>query len=314
MNDSNQTPHDAQDRSFVALCVREPKVHDIDRSAARAHVRVFRSSDGFEAAFRESVVERCREFARNAAPNEWYGVLLGRLCKDDGGRHVVVEGIVPDPDCLAGPGYFETTPESELRTRMTSDALFPDCVLLGWVHSHPHGCIRFSNVDLQNQAQWSSPDSLGVVIDPFGAADIGVYRGPQSELLEQVEDIVDAAARAQSATAPHVRASTQPATASQDENHPAETASAKLLSRIGISVLVAVCLFAALSGGLALRRTATLSSRVRSVEADVAELSEPFVSTIDIRAPIDHYDPVKRVCIDDWPMLPDALVWESTIK
>ncbi|MDQ7814201.1 MAG: Mov34/MPN/PAD-1 family protein [Patescibacteria group bacterium] len=313
MNNSIQRVRDNQDYSFVALGVREPKVHEIDRREARSQVRVFRSRDGFEAAFRETVVERCREFARNAAPNEWYGVLLGRQCKDDGGRHVVVEGIVPDPDCLAGPGYFETTPESELRTRMTSDALFPDCVLLGWVHSHPHGNARFSSVDRQNQTQWTAPDSLGAVIEPYGDGDVSVYRGPQAEPLEEVEDtVVDLAAPAADATPspafPPIRARTVHETASGDP------ASMGLAAQMGAALLGIVCIVAVLSGVLALRRTATLSSRVLELEAEVGRQSEPFVSTIHVVGPSEHLDPVGRVCVDNPPAVPETLVCESTIK
>ncbi|MFO0590518.1 MAG: Mov34/MPN/PAD-1 family protein [Polyangiaceae bacterium] len=157
------------------------------RASARAGYQVYRGKNGFEAAIPEHIVERLSRWCEKLAPLEAYGLLVGRAFKDKLGLHVVVLGIVPDPDAKAERFFIETTPTSEFRTRMSAAQFFPDCIVLGWVHSHPRIGAQYSGVDRENQATWKAPFSLGVVVDAWDPVPLGVYRGPESELLTQVE-------------------------------------------------------------------------------------------------------------------------------
>jgi len=179
---------DDADSAFVPLGnVAEP-VHDAEREVARTACRVFRGADGFEAAVPESTVERLIEFGRQAAPNEWYGLVVGKRYRDKAGLHAIVLGVVPDTECRSGLASVRTTEQSEFRTRFTAQVLFPDCVPLGWVHTHPRLGLCFSGTDRVNQSTWTQPHSLGLVVDPWHQRRIAVYRGPQAELLELATD------------------------------------------------------------------------------------------------------------------------------
>lgn len=174
---------DQDESGFQALGVVAEPLDAVTREEARSGYRVFAGKDGFEAAVPEQVIERTLRWGRAAAPNEWYGLIVARLGEDARGRHVVVLGIVPDADARATPGYVETSHASELATRALCRLLYPDGVIVGWVHGHHRVGARYSSTDRRNQATWTQTHSLGIVVDPWDPAELAVYRGPSSEEL-----------------------------------------------------------------------------------------------------------------------------------
>lgn len=170
---------------FDALGVVEEPVEAREREGARSGYRIFAAPDGFEAAVPEQVIARTLSWARSSAPNEWYGLIVGRLCEDERGRHVVVLGVVPDGDARATTGFVETSHASEFATRTLCRGLYPDGVIVGWAHSHPRLGVRYSATDKRNQATWTQSHSLGIVVDPWDPAELTVYRGPTSEVLSR---------------------------------------------------------------------------------------------------------------------------------
>lgn len=177
----------AADDSFRAVRTTEEPVHPRSHEAARSGYRVFRAQGGFEAAIPEQVIARALAVGRRSAPNEWHGHVVGRLFEHQGRRHVVVDGIVPDPDARAWPSFVETTAESELRTRTAARLLFPDGIVLGWVHGHVGHGARFSGTDRKTQATWRQPHALGIVVDPWATdGQVAAYRGPECELLAEM--------------------------------------------------------------------------------------------------------------------------------
>lgn len=174
----------AEDSTFTPIGIVEEPVRRRDRAQARTGYAVYRGTSGFEAAIPETLLERLRLFGERAAPKEWYGILVGRLYDDPAGRHVVVVGVVPDPDAEASPGFVRTCFDSELRTRTSAALLYPDGVPVGWVHGHVRFGARYSATDFRNQATWTQPHAIGIVVDPFTVPGLGVYRGPEGELLE----------------------------------------------------------------------------------------------------------------------------------
>jgi proteasome lid subunit RPN8/RPN11 len=174
------------DTSFTPLGVLDEPIWHEERSLARVGYLVYSGSSGFEVAISEHVVERMMLLGRQAAPREWYGLLVGRVYEDDVGRHVVILGVVPDPEADAHTGSVRTSFDSELRTRMAARLLYPDGVSVGWAHGHIRYGARYSSTDFKNQATWTQPHSIGIVVDPFSDPRLGVYRGPEGELLEPV--------------------------------------------------------------------------------------------------------------------------------
>ncbi|MDB4931673.1 MAG: hypothetical protein JWM10_4157 [Myxococcaceae bacterium] len=175
-----------RDESFVPLGRVEGPVHRRSRVEARSAHRTFRDADGFEVAIPESVVGRLLTFARDAAPREWLGLVVGQRCEDARGAHLLVLGLVPDRQARADDGRVETTHASENATRSLARTLYPDAVLLGWAHSHVRCGVTFSSTDRATQATWRAPYSLGIVVDPWDPRELTVYRGPTSEALAPV--------------------------------------------------------------------------------------------------------------------------------
>ena len=170
-----------KDRSlFRRLSVEDEPVQVVARSVA-AQVRTCRAADGFEVLIPLELIDRLVHFGQGAAPNEWYGLLVGRLCEDDQGSYARIMGAVPDVGAETGPAYIRTTADTEFRTRLAAQTVFPDAVVLGWVHTHPRMRARFSRVDRDNQLTWTMPHSLGLVFDPWDPDDLAVYHGPDSE-------------------------------------------------------------------------------------------------------------------------------------
>jgi proteasome lid subunit RPN8/RPN11 len=174
------------DTSFRPLGVVDEPIQRKAKSVARTGYLVYAGENGFEAALPKVVAERMVLLGRQAAPQEWYGLLVGHLYVDDDGEHVVIVGVVPDPEADASRGFVQTSFESELRTRMSARLLFPDGIPIGWVHGHVRYGARYSSTDFRNQATWTRSHSIGIVVDPFCEPKLGVYRGPEGELLKLV--------------------------------------------------------------------------------------------------------------------------------
>lgn len=174
--------------AFTRVHETEEPVSALPPVTARTGYAVYRAADGFEAAIPLSVVERCVEWGLKAEPNEWYGLAVGRLCAHGGVRHVVVLGVVPDPEAKGLPASVETTTDSEFRTRTSARVLYPDGIILGWVHGHVRHGVRFSPTDLATQRTWTRPHALGIVVDPWDPKRLAVYRGPESEPMRLVDE------------------------------------------------------------------------------------------------------------------------------
>jgi len=149
--------------------------------------RLFAGRDGLVVAIPQPLVERMVAFAKKAAPNECFGLVVGRACRDREGPYVVVHGVVPDPQAKASRACVATTTESEVGTRLAADVLYPDAAVIGWWHSHPGYGLRYSAEDRRNQRTWTAGHAIGIVVDPTHPDLLAVYRGPDAELLRPEE-------------------------------------------------------------------------------------------------------------------------------
>lgn len=252
----------AADDAFVPLAETPEAITSIDRGVARSGYRTFRGADGFEVAVPAHVVERAHAFAQVAAPREWYGLVIARLCEDATGRHAVVVGIVPDEEARTRPGSVETTPESEYASRQRARRLYPDGVIAGWVHSHPRGGIVYSPTDRANQATWTQPHSLGIVVDPWHADGLAVYRGPGAELLETVRGADSTVPTRVDGIVVELRA-------------PPVGAPKRRLSLVAPFV-AALALACAAGGVLLVRHEHRMGDRLSALEADFASMRKPI--------------------------------------
>ncbi len=157
-----------------------------DRDAARSGYRVFRSTDGFEAAIASWVVDAALELGRRASPCEAMGLLYGTKLEDDAGPHVVVHGLVPNLEMEARVGEGFASPESDRQTQLLGERIWPSLELIAWFHTHDDVGACYSSTDRETQRQWTDDSSVGLVVDPERQPHVAVYRGPDSELLDEV--------------------------------------------------------------------------------------------------------------------------------
>jgi proteasome lid subunit RPN8/RPN11 len=169
-------------------CRHNPEViKEHPRAAVMDRYLVFTSASDFSAYLPNSLVDRAMAMADAASPREFIGLCAGNVFSDDEGCYSVLTGIVPDTAAVASPGSVHTTTDSEYSTRKLLSVLYPDCIPLGWCHSHLGIGAFFSGIDKENQTTWKKPYHLGIVIDPI-RHELAVFRGPEAEKLSRADD------------------------------------------------------------------------------------------------------------------------------
>lgn len=209
---SNEHPRNPPDqpgpsvpRNFVPLQHSPEPVLERPRTRGLDDYLIFTSPCSFTAYVPDSLIQRAMAMAERALPNEFIGLCAGQVFRDDRGRYLVVAGIIPDLGARTAPGRVETTADSEFATRQSLAALFPDCVPVGWCHSHVGIGAFFSMADRQNQATWSKDYHIGIVVDAR-LRELAVFRGPEAQKLERADaqagDPADAAVSRKGASPP----------------------------------------------------------------------------------------------------------------
>jgi proteasome lid subunit RPN8/RPN11 len=117
-------------------------------------------------------------------PDECVGLLAGRVCRDSAGTYTVVTGAVLSEAALTGRGSVRTTVEAEKAAAARLGKRFPIAERVGWFHSHPGIGAYFSGTDKLNQQTWTSPQSVGIVVDHTDEERcIAAFLGPDSQGL-----------------------------------------------------------------------------------------------------------------------------------
>lgn len=147
----------------------------------------FVAENGFDVIVPDAIIEQLCALGRAKQPNEWMGILVGRLGRDGRGDYAIVDGVLCDSRAIASPGRVQSTPTGEAILRRHAAECFPASIVLGWAHGHLHCGARFSGTDFANQATWTMPYALGIVCDPWSPERIAVYYGPKAELLPHTE-------------------------------------------------------------------------------------------------------------------------------
>lgn len=150
------------------------------------YARYSSGRDSFEAIITQSVLDEIYEQSLNAKPDEIAGLLAGRTWQDTNGPYTIILAAG-----LATKQYVESSASrvkvsgagvSEVRQRIETAHWSMD--ILGWYHSHPTYTAYFSSVDESEQATWTDPNNIGIVISCIPNEErFGVYRGPRCERL-----------------------------------------------------------------------------------------------------------------------------------
>jgi proteasome lid subunit RPN8/RPN11 len=143
------------------------------------------SNGEYDAFVQLSTLEVIADKARQAAPNEMIGYLVGRPFCDAKGPYAVVTDAIFAQSARCGPMTVETTLDDERGLLTTLLVDHPLAERLGWFHSHPFFMPTYSPTDLENQRFWSEPYQLGLLacLDPAGSVSIFAFRGPEAEAI-----------------------------------------------------------------------------------------------------------------------------------
>lgn len=148
----------------------------------------FADQDGFRCFVAARAVLQMARWGYQAGGREMIGHLAGRPCTDSAGDYTLVERVTQSRQATGGPAHViaDHTAQEAMRRALERTCRPLDCV--GWWHSHPHGIgLFYSHTDRQNQATWSNPNAVGIVIDPcLKREGFKVFRGPGAVELRPI--------------------------------------------------------------------------------------------------------------------------------
>ncbi|HEY7327866.1 MAG TPA: Mov34/MPN/PAD-1 family protein [Gemmataceae bacterium] len=139
----------------------------------------------YDAFVAHSALEAIAWRAREAAPDEMIGHLVGRPFRDAKGSYAVVTEAIVAESARCGPATVQTSFDDETGLLDTLLANHPLAERLGWFHSHPFPMAKYSATDRENQRFWSEPYQLGLLayFDRDKSVSIIGFRGPESEAI-----------------------------------------------------------------------------------------------------------------------------------
>ncbi|MCC7077124.1 MAG: Mov34/MPN/PAD-1 family protein [Acidimicrobiia bacterium] len=141
-------------------------------------------SDGFEVFVVPDVVASLRTTAATHAPDEFFGLLAGRVFQDAAGPYAVIAAMQAGEASRAGRAHVRLDHDEMLRLRSEILRRNPGLDLVGWTHSHTHPS-GYSSVDRDEQRTWADPQHLGLLVymDPCPDTWATAYRGPAARPL-----------------------------------------------------------------------------------------------------------------------------------
>jgi proteasome lid subunit RPN8/RPN11 len=128
---------------------------------------------------RPGIAAAIRDRAAAAAPRETGGLLGGRILRDDRGHYVVVTGMATAPPTAGEFGSFNLSPDETEKLRQVLSERHPSADVIGWWHSHG-APSSYSGTDRGNQAIWTDPRHIGLLVFAQGTPWAKLYVGPQS--------------------------------------------------------------------------------------------------------------------------------------
>lgn len=148
----------------------------------------------FQVYFVARVLEQIWAHARQQPRVECSGILVGQPCQtlDLKVTFVVIVGAVPHQTNRRSVGHVTVGPAEIAAVREIIETNFPNCIPVGWYHSHPGHGIFLSGQDMTivrsiyNQA-WH----IAVVVDPI-RNEAGMFYGESGTPLEGWLEVADA--------------------------------------------------------------------------------------------------------------------------
>lgn len=148
--------------------------------------------EGFECFLRKREVARMASWGQEAGDREIIGRLAGRKCVDAQGEYVLIERAILNRGAKGSAAFVvaDVKSQEQLRRDLEEDGPWDSC---GWWHTHPPRCaLFFSGEDRENQATWTDPNSIGIVLNPHLEKEgLKLFRGPDCEELEPISSLAE---------------------------------------------------------------------------------------------------------------------------
>lgn len=153
-----------------------------------------RTEDGRRIFLHRDVLTDLEMLERREHPDETAGLLFGRLFTDGRSPCALVSHLVwPEPGEVVGtPATVTITPEGSTGMARRANERHPCADPVGWAHTHPTFAAYFSATDRAEQAVWTEPASVGLVLSGLDDAEplYAVFVGADSSLSEPVRSSV----------------------------------------------------------------------------------------------------------------------------
>ena len=119
------------------------------------------------------------------APNEAFGVLVGRTFEDAAGSYTLVTAAVYAKQGRTGAAHVQLSTAEMALLRKQAERLHPTEDLVGWTHSHAM-YSQYSATDRAEQATWPGENQVGLLSFMAQGPWARAYRGPESTPLLEV--------------------------------------------------------------------------------------------------------------------------------
>jgi len=118
--------------------------------------------------------------AKESLDTEVCGVLVGEVCEDEEGLHLMVQAVIRGTSAKQGGAHVTFTQETWNHIHEERDEHHPKSKILGWYHSHPGFGVDFSEMDLFIQRNFfSGPTQIAFVTDPLGGEEAICINAPE---------------------------------------------------------------------------------------------------------------------------------------
>ncbi len=116
---------------------------------------------------RQDVFNALEEYAASDTSTELGTILIGDMCREHGGLHVIISDYIEAKYTDASASTLTFTHETWDYVNREKEERFPDKKIVGWQHTHPGYGIFLSNYDMFIQENFFDlPFQVAYVIDP----------------------------------------------------------------------------------------------------------------------------------------------------
>lgn len=131
--------------------------------------------------FAEDVLAAMKRHALSDTRHEIAGVLVGQAGPEN--NVVLVHAAIAAANTRSSAGNVTFTHESWAQINEEIDSRYPDCVIVGWYHSHPNFGVFLSSYDtFIHRNFFSAPWQIAYVVDPI-RGDEGCFVWENGELV-----------------------------------------------------------------------------------------------------------------------------------